>query len=257
MRRRSPEDGFTLIEVMAAGAVLSAVVLCAVRGWAVMDQMSLDLQLRQKAVFALNGEAERLTALYTVGGFNGSARKPSGPGTLQAVSGPTYPALAGVTGSAARLTYATATTGPTFDTTSAATFSSATSTDSAVWIYGNGPTTQNFVWLDRLRNIMARLSWVACPLSAVPSPNGTGGPAGSGLTGNTSAVCWGSTRASPPNLCYAYDATPGGTPCSLVTLVLEYPYRLSGGVPVAESQYAGSHLTPTTLTLSTLVGRRS
>ena len=62
MRHPSPQDGFTLVEVLAAGAVLSAVTLCAVRAWAVVDGLSFDLQLRQKAVFALNGEAERLAA---------------------------------------------------------------------------------------------------------------------------------------------------------------------------------------------------
>ena len=250
MRRHSQESGFTLVEVLAAGAVLSAVVLCAVRAWAVVDGLSLDLQLRQRAVFALNGEAERLTALYTVGGFNGSTAKPSGPSTLQAVSGPIYPALSGITGSAARLAYAITTTGPGFLTASTSSFAATSSTDSLVWVSGSGAATQNFVWLDRPRAIMARLSWVACPLSAVAT-----GSSGT-LVDNTAAVCWGTTKASAPNLCFAYDGTGGGTPCSLATLVLDYPYRLVNGVAVAESQLPGTHLTPATLTLSTLVGRR-
>ncbi|MGI3777525.1 MAG: type IV pilus modification PilV family protein [Janthinobacterium lividum] len=240
------QDGFTLIEVMAASAVLSAVVLCSVRSWAVVDQMSLDLQLRQKAVFALNGEAERLTKLYTAGGFSSPGAKASGPGTLQTVSGPSYVAIAGITGSSTRLVYATTTTGPAFDTTSVSGFASPTSSDSALWIYGSGTSTQDFVWLDRPRSIMARLSWVSCPVSA-----------SSVSVSNTAAVCWGSTASRPmAGLCYAYDGGTGGTSCSLVTLVLDYPFRLSNNVPVAESQLPGSHLTPTTLTLSTIVGRR-
>ena len=51
--------------------------------------MSLDLQLRQKAVFVLNGEMERLSGLYTVGGFGGA-----GPGELQSAAG--YPTIAGL-----------------------------------------------------------------------------------------------------------------------------------------------------------------
>ena len=251
MRRPNREAGFTLVEVLAAGVVLSAVVLCAVRAWAVVGGLSMDLQLRQKAVFALNGEAERLTALYTVGGFNGSLAKPSGPSTLQSVSGGGYPALSGITGSAARLVYATNTTGPAFLTGNATVFNISLPTDSLVWVSGSGQSTQNFVWLDRSRAIMARLSWIACPLSAVFG--GTGKP----MVDNTAAVCWGTAKGTPANLCYAYDGTPGGTPCSLVTLVLDYPYRLANGVAVAETQLPNSHLTPVTLTLSTIVGRRA
>ncbi len=240
------QDGFTLIEVMAASAVLSAVVLCSVRSWAIVDQVSLDLQLRQKAVFALNGEAERLSKLYTAGGFSSPGAKVGGPGTLQTVSGSFYVAITGITGSSTRLVYATTTTGPTFDTASVSDFASPTSSDNALWVYGTGTTMQNFVWLDRSRSIMARLSWVACPLSA-----------SSGSASNTAAVCWGSTASRPmAGLCYAYDGSTGGTSCSLVTLILDYPFRLSNNVPVAESQLAGSHLTPTTLTLGTIVGRR-
>jgi len=240
------QDGFTLIEVMAASAVLSAIVLCSVRGWAVVDQMSLDLQLRQKAVFVLNGEAERLTKLYTAGGFSSSGAKAIGPGTLQTVSGPPYAATAGINGSATRLVYATTTAGATFDTASVAGFTSATSADSMVWVYGTGAATQNFVWLDHSRSIMARLSWVACPVSA-----------SSGSVSNTAAVCWGSATSRPmASLCYAYDGSAGGTSCSLLTLILEYPFRLSSSVPLAEAQLSGSHLTPATLTLSTIVGRR-
>lgn len=191
MRRPDPEAGFTLVEVLAAGAVLSAVVLCAVRAWGVVDGLSLDLQLRQKAVFALNGEAERLTALYTVGGFNGSSGKSYGPSTLQSVSGSGYPALAGVTGSAARLAYAAATTGPGFLTTSASSFATSSS-DSLVWVSGSGASTQDFVWLDRPRAVMARLSWVACPLSAAVNGSGV-------LAGNTAAVCWGSATTGTPS----------------------------------------------------------
>ena len=241
MRRRAAQEGFTLVEVLAAGAVLSATFLCLVRGWSVLDQMSLDLQLRQKAVFALNGEAERLTALYTAGGFNGSSAKPSGPSTLQTVTG--YPAAAGVTGSATRLVYVAATSGASFGTTSATTFASTSTSDSEVLFAGSGSSAQDFVWLDRPRNVMARLSWVTCPVGS-----------------NTAAACWsGATPTAVPagQLCYAYDGTAGGTACSLVTLILEYPYRLVGGAPIAESAVPGGRLSPVTLTLSTIVGRRA
>ena len=170
------DGGFTLVEVLAAGTVLSVIVLCLVRAWTVFDVMSLELQVRQKAVFVLNGETERLSALYSVGGFGGA-----GPAQLQPVSGSAYPAITGIAGSASRLVYGQATTSAKpFTVTSYGAFVAPSSSDFAVLISGGGPSTQNFVWLDRPRNILGRLSWVACPIAD---------PAG-GTT--TSAACWGS-----------------------------------------------------------------
>ena len=167
------DAGFTLVEVLAAGIVLSAVVLCLVRAWTVFDVMSLDLQVRQKAVFVLNGEMERLSGLYTVGGFGGA-----GPGQLQSVSA--YPAVAGIPNSANRLVYGTGTTSAqSFTTTSFATFTAAATADSTILISGSGASASNFVWIDRPRKIVGRLSWIACP-----TPNyATNGAA-------TAASCW-------------------------------------------------------------------
>ena len=59
------DRGFTLIEVLAAGTILSVVALSLVKAWTVFDGLSFDLLLRQKAVFVLNGEMERAWATYT------------------------------------------------------------------------------------------------------------------------------------------------------------------------------------------------
>ena len=54
------DEGSTLVEVMVASTVLSVVALGLVNAWTVMDRMSFDTLLRQKAVFVLNAEMERL-----------------------------------------------------------------------------------------------------------------------------------------------------------------------------------------------------
>ncbi len=223
---------------MAAGVALSALFLCLVRGWAVLDGVSLDLQLRQKAVFALNGEMERLAMLYGVAPSSGAALSAS---ALTAVSGSAYATIPGVLGSASRLAYGGSTAGVSFTTTNASTFASTSSSDALVLVSGSGASTQDLVWLDRPRNIMARLSWVTC-----------------NVTGNTTAACWGGTGPTgPSSTCYAPAGGSSGAPCQLLTAVLEWPFRLVGGAPVADSAQAGGRLAAGVLTLSTIVGRRA
>ncbi len=237
-RARRGQGGFTLVEVMAAGVALSALFLCLVRGWAVLDGTSLDLQLRQKAVFALNGEIERLAMLYDVAPSNGAALSAA---RLTAVSGAAYAAVPGLLGSANRLAYGSGVTGVAFTTTSPSSFAATSSSDALVLVYGSGTSTQDFVWLDRPRTIMARLSWVTC-----------------NVTGNTTAACWGGPGpAGVASTCFAPAGGSAGAPCQLLTVVLEWPYRLVGGAPVADSTLAGGRLATGVLTLSTIVGRRA
>ncbi len=243
------QAGFTFVEVLAAGAVLSAVVLCLVRAWTVFDLMSLDLQVRQKAVFVLNGETERLTALYTVGGFSDE-----GPDKLQSVSGGAYNAIPGINGSGNRLVYkADLKSAKSFTVKDYNALIDANSPDSTILVSGKDTTTQNFVWIDRARNIVGRLSWIACPISGVTASGSS-----------TAAVCWGTSSATPSTSCLAYSKpkpsgslNSDGASCHLLTLVLDYPYRALGSGVTDEALLPGVHLPSSTLTLSTIVGRWS
>lgn len=182
------DSGFTLVEVMVAGVLLSVLALGLVNAWAVFDRLTFSNLLRQKAVFVLNGEMERLAAQYTLGQF-----------TPDQQTG--YPALSSLTGSTKRATY-TAADNLSFTTTSLAAFQAS---DTPVWLPGGSPPT-NWVWLDRPRNLVANLSWVSCP-----------------VTDKLGAACWGQGgKTGATSKCYR------DVPCQLVTVVLTYPYRLAG-----------------------------
>lgn len=224
-RAAASERGFTLVEVMAATAVLGILVLCLADLWEVMDRMSFDLLLRQKAVLVLNGEMERLAWLYDTTGF--------GAGTITQSTG--YTALTNIPGSATRSVYATNSTGISAVSNSPASLQTA---DSTVWVYGSGTSAQNFVWLDSSRSLLARVSWITCAISA-----------------STPQTCWnvtGPTGPAPPGStynCMGFSGTGTTGTCQLLTLVLDYPWLLSNATPVPMAhQY--------TLTLNTIVGRR-
>lgn len=231
---RHEEAGFTLVEVLAASAILSSLGLCIINLWSVGDQTTFDLLQRQKTVLVLNGEMERLTALYEKTPFGGSP--------ITSTSG--YPLLTNIPGSNSRYTYATNSVGfgstpISFAYSSASTFSAGP--DTGVWVSGGTPA-QDFVWIDHSRNLMGRLSWDTCPVSS---------------NSQTSNLCWTSPAGGKvppyvPSTCmvFANPASTGTTPCLLVTLVLDYPYRLTNGAAVP------AKTTLSTLTLSTIVGRR-
>ncbi|PCI40839.1 MAG: hypothetical protein COB46_05925 [Rhodospirillaceae bacterium] len=58
------ERGFTLIEVMVGMVLASILVMGLTSLWSVITTQFQDLNYRQRAVFALNGEMERLSAIY-------------------------------------------------------------------------------------------------------------------------------------------------------------------------------------------------
>lgn len=231
---RHEEAGFTLVEVLAASAILSSLGLCIINLWSVGDQTTFDLLQRQKTVLVLNGEMERLAALYE--------KTPFGGNPITSTSG--YPLLTNIPGSNSRLAYAMNSVGVgstpiSFAYSSASAFSAGP--DTGVWISGGTPA-QDFVWIDHGRNLMARLSWDTCPISS---------------NSQTSNLCWtppagGKVPPNVPSTCmvFANPASTGTTPCLLVTLVLDYPYRLTNGAAVQ------AKATLSTLTLSTIVGRR-
>lgn len=217
--RRSDEQGYLLVEVLAAMTILSILVLGLANLWSVMGGLSFSQLLRQKAVFALNGEMERLNWLYTTSSF--------GAGTRLATSG--YPTLANVAGSGSRLVYDTTSTNASFVVTSSA---SLQASNSAVWETGTGANTRNYVWLDQDRGILAQLSWSELPMSQCGNAGG---------------------NATSPCTCYAFSGSGNvNGNCLQLLLVLNYPFTIQGGVA---GQMPGQTLK--TLTLRTIVGRRA
>ncbi len=223
---RAKDGGFTIIEVMAAGALLSALGLCILHGATILDRLSFELLLRQKAIFVLNGEMERASALYNKTAF--------GANTTSSTAG--YTAVATIANSGTRFTYVPSSFYSTFGVNTLAAFTAANAPDSTVWMYNLGGATQNFVWLDRSRGLVARLSWSMCDVKNV-----------------TSSVCWTTgtpqPKANSTATCYGYGG--GAGVCDLLTMFLDYPYTITAGVPMPLATAAA-----TTLTLSTIVGRR-
>jgi hypothetical protein len=235
--RAGSERGSTLVGVMAAGVVLGAMALGLANLWTVFDRLSFDALLRQKAVFVLNGEMERLSALYATTNFGWKSRSKS--------TG--YAALSGIAGSSSRRIYAVNSTGADFAVSTVAAFDDA---DTNLWVSGSGTSARNYVWLDRGRGLTARLSWIECGIK----------PAGG-------ANCWGRASDDDPEEdependetrnkgCFAYkfagnpNAQSGGAWCRHLVLVLEYPFRIEG--PTATQAGQG------VMTLSTIVGRRA
>jgi len=227
--RCCPEQnrGFTLIEVMAAGVILSVLVLGLTQVWAAVGERSIDTTIRQKAVFVLNGEMERLTALYNLTGF--------GAGVATDTNG--YGAPAGYADD--RAIYRMDTNGfmPTgadaFVTDSVATFDS--TVESRVLFDDNTPdsTDRNYVWIDRQRGVMGRIGWSETDLPGAGNGNGNGN--GNGGTGS--------------GLCFDYAGGTAGDNCREITLFLDYPFRLIGGVPTATGDVTRI------LPLKTIVGR--
>src|SRR5436190_22144616 len=66
---RSSQRGFSLIEVMFASMILSIFVLGIGGFWYQASSHTTELVLREKAILALSGELERVTALYVYTGF--------------------------------------------------------------------------------------------------------------------------------------------------------------------------------------------
>ena len=230
-RTSAADRGSTLVEVMAAAAILGAVVLCLANLWAAFDRLSFDLLLRQKAVLVLNGETERLVALYAgtpLGSRTGFATVPTTSG---------YPVLQGYTGSEGRESFPASATGIDL-ATSVPAFRAGP--DAAVLVSGSGQLLRNYVWLDRARDLVAQLSWLECAIDA-----------------NTVADCWSGTlrgkkpkhKKGTPYACAAFDGGGGTDSCRLIVVIVEYPFSLAAGSPEPRAARP--------LTVSTIVGRRS
>jgi hypothetical protein len=204
---------------MTASMILSIFIVAMGACWVTADRRVNDLVLRQRAIFAANGEMERLTALYDTTSFG-----VLGPVSTTGYDGPAFlPAN--------RLSYPTASTpysgggGSNFITTSIATFQGdpfGVYTDNQLLSSLN----RSYLWVDPVQGVMARVSWKATsisPSSCVVGSDGCG--------------------------CLSYAGLLSGS-CQRIDLYLEYPYRLVSGSPVAGS-------TLQTVILSTIVGRHT
>jgi prepilin-type N-terminal cleavage/methylation domain-containing protein len=213
------QHGFSLIEVMTASMILSIFIVAIGACWVTADRRVNDLVMRQKAIFAANGEMERLTTLYDTTSFG-----VLGPVSTTGYDGPAflpanrsiYPnSLSGYSGGP----------GSDFTTTSTATFQG---DPFAVYITSQmlPALNRSYLWVDQAQGVMARVSWKATsisPASCVVGSDGCG--------------------------CLSYSGLLSGS-CQRIDLYLEYPYRLVSG-----SSVAGSTLQ--TVILSTIVGRHT
>jgi prepilin-type N-terminal cleavage/methylation domain-containing protein len=195
------QRGFTLIEVMTASMILSALIVAIGSGWVVADRETAALITRQKAIFVANAEMERLTALYATTTF-GSSGPASTTGYTETAAFPST-----------RLTYPTnlsAYVTSDFSVTNVSFFTNANS-DFQVWVNSNLVSSLNraYVWVDYDHNIAGRISWTTSAISP---------------------TCSDSDGCS----CMNYSGLFAGT-CHKLTFYLEYPYRIVSGNPVADS----------------------
>jgi prepilin-type N-terminal cleavage/methylation domain-containing protein len=216
---RGPQAGFTLIEVMTASVILAIFILGLGTSWVVADRRVDKLVNRQKAIFIANGEMERVTALYNLTTFG-----LAGAVTTTSYDGPAYLPSTRLIYPSALSTYVGS--GNDYTTTSSTTFQSGS--EFQVWINAPGTISANrsYVWISRSENVMARLSWVVTNISPAQCVVGSDG-------------CG----------CLNYLGFLGGN-CQRLDLFLEYPYRLTGGAPVASG-------TLQTVILSSIVGRQT
>jgi prepilin-type N-terminal cleavage/methylation domain-containing protein len=219
---RSQQRGFSLLEVMFASTILSVIILGVGGFWYAANSHVADLVLKQKAIFVLNAEVERLTALYV---FTGFATDPAnGPVTTTGYDG--LPALP-----TKRLIYPSDLTsfmgaGNNFVTTSAGTFP--TGSEFLVWTNSNilPALNRTYVWIDKNRNLVGRLSWVATDIVV--------------------SSCIQTADCS----CQRFDnLSLNGGRCQRLDVYLEYPYRFAtSGTVTAPTQLQ-------TISVGTIVGR--
>lgn len=190
---------------MAAGVILSVLAIGLAHMWAAVGAQSIDLTIRQKAVLVLNGEMERLSSLYFFTGF----------GAVTATDTSGYDTPAGFVDD--RVIYRDATNGFMATGGDAFVVDQATflaGADSLVLLQDAVGTSgdRNFIWIDRDRDIVGRLSWVEQNVAKQKTCDGVN--------------C----------LCFDWAGGPGGTECREVTLYLEFPFRMTATGPVEMGQ---------------------
>lgn len=221
-RTRKGQRGYMLMEVMIGSVILSILVLGMSGFWYTAVGHATELVLRQKAIFVANAEMERISSLYVYTNFaNCGFFCSSGPVSTNGYDGlSTIPATRYVYPS----DVSDYTNSGDFVTTNAATFQGS---EFQVFLDSNFFSTNNrtYVWIDKSRNIVGRISWV------------------------TSAITAGSCSYNDCS-CEGFDNT-GGTSCLKLDVYLEYPYKFSStGTITAPAATALK-----TISLRTIVGR--
>jgi len=234
-RRR--QGGFTLIEAMTAGVVLSILSLGLMGLWTTAGANVDQLVIREKAIWQLNGQLERLAALYTFTDF--------GDGGADVSSGYGYdPALADdrlIFGQSLLDRLGGGLLGDLIGTENdfgfvadAGNFDTADGQPVAI-VGGLTPANdRNYIWIDRDRGLVGRFSWAALDLAinACGANNQTGG--------------------ANPCLCFDFAGDGTGGRCLEVTATLEFPLRWDAATDDAVVLLQTTEV----LSLRTIVGRR-
>lgn len=258
------QSGFTLIEVMVAFALTMVLMIGMSALWTVVATQFDSLVYRQKAIFRLNGEMERLVAQY-----GSKTTDPTVQGTDAVVDYTPVPDNAGSflsttpasnnypsNGSNAnRRIYVTAGTPVYVGSVTTATtpaFTDPISADGGATLGGTGKTAQqvysnilitgsgtarrNLVWLDQAHQVVGQLSWDIClvPNTSSSTDYFSGQKDCMGITIATSSPCY-------------------STACYFLTVYLDYPFRFDAtnkvGVPIPGTSVE-------TITAQTIVGKR-
>jgi prepilin-type N-terminal cleavage/methylation domain-containing protein len=146
------QSGMTLIEIMITIVVLSILVLGISGLWANVTGDFIALTTRQKAIFVLNGEMARLSALFRFGDYKPFVEDNSENYTEIPKTRDIFPE----SGSGS----------PTVDeivvTSAQGSFSCGDNSCAGSVLQINNPLSggqRNYVWIDQARNIVGELSW--------------------------------------------------------------------------------------------------
>lgn len=237
--RLNRQRGFTLIEAMSAGVVLSILSLGLMGVWSVAGANVQSLVIREKAIWTLNGQMERLAALYTYTDFAAFGMADStgyGYGAAFSDTRKVYGASADTAMADENLAPAArdiAGQANGFVQELAADFDTAEGhpvvlTDSLT------VARRNYVWIDRDRDIVGRLSWEESDL-VIDACDANNAPSGAN-----------------PCLCFDFDKGAGGARCREIMLSLEFPIRWDRAADQAVALPGQTEV----LSLRTIVGRR-
>lgn len=225
------------MEAMTAGVVLSILSLGLMGVWSTAGASVDRLVIREKAIWALNGQLERLTALYTFTEFgDGFASASSGYGyaaefsNVRSIFGQELldrllgGLLGGLLGNPENFDF--------FET--AGDFETAAGHPIA-FVTGLLPAQdRNYVWVDKDRGIVGRFSWETSDIAidACGADNQTGG--------------------GQPCLCFDFAGDGDGGRCLEIMVSLEFPLRWDSAANDAADMVGD----PEILSLRTIVGRR-
>jgi prepilin-type N-terminal cleavage/methylation domain-containing protein len=257
------QSGFTLIEVMVAMALVMVLMVGMNALWTQVASQFDDLVYRQKAIFRLNGEMERLVALYN---SSDTSKDPTfnevDTGVDYTQNIPTYAGSFLSTTPNSSYPYGSTQNRRVFNKTLAPSYilDAGTSTDMAAFtntpsadgttiptqsIYtnilmtGTGSSRRNLVWLDQVHQIVGQLSWDFCLL---PNTYGTS-DSHYGMFNDCKGNPATATVVSP---CYQ-------TACYFLTVYIDYPFRFDAtnkvGVPIPG-------IPVETITAETIVGKQ-